>query len=183
MSTSPLFKPLSSTLSRRLFSLGLLSATSFFLEISLTRLFSTIFYPPYVFAVLSLAILGIGLGAALGTWRPGWRDYHHLPAYLIAAGGAALLLLLITVWGVLLLILAGGYWYSVPGPYLFVGLALVTYFSQQRQNIAPAFIRLTCWGPGSEFCWQYTVIELVRGAERGAAGCNIVLSDSVAGFL
>ncbi len=50
-------------------SLALLSGGGLFLEIALTRLFSTIFYPPYVFAIISLAILGIGLGAALAAWR------------------------------------------------------------------------------------------------------------------
>jgi ABC-type dipeptide/oligopeptide/nickel transport system permease subunit len=46
----------------RLFGLALLSSAGLILEISLTRLFSTLFYPPYVFAILSLAVLGIGLG-------------------------------------------------------------------------------------------------------------------------
>lgn len=44
----------------------LLSATGFSLQISLTRIFSLLFQYHYVFLVVSLAVLGLGLGAALG---------------------------------------------------------------------------------------------------------------------
>jgi hypothetical protein len=130
----------------QLLSLSLLSATALLLEISLTRLFSTIFYPPYVFAILSLAVLGIGLGAGLATWRGAWRDPARLPLYLIIAGSATLLLLLASVWsssfdsGRGLLVL-------VPGPYLFVGLALVTYFSQAPEQ-SPRLYQADLLGAG-----------------------------------
>jgi Spermine/spermidine synthase domain len=44
----------------------LLSATGFSLQIVLTRIFSLLFQYHYVFLVVSLAVLGLGLGAALG---------------------------------------------------------------------------------------------------------------------
>ena len=48
-------------------------------EIGVTRLFATIYYPPTVFAVLSLGLLGIGLGAALAAWAPQWWTAERLP--------------------------------------------------------------------------------------------------------
>lgn len=106
----------------------MLSAGGLLLEISLTRLFSTLFYPPYVFAILSLAVLGIGLGAAAATWRPRWRRPAHLPLYLSMAAAASVVLTLFAVetaainLQVPLLIL-------LVTPYAFIGLALATFFS------------------------------------------------------
>lgn len=112
----------------RLLGVSLLSAAGLVLELALTRLISVIYFPPYVFAVLALAVLGIGLGAALSIWFPALRQQQQLPR--CAAGAAlttiALLLLLlltpaprqIVLVGVLLLL-----------PYFFIGLALTTLFS------------------------------------------------------
>ena len=54
---------------RRLLAAALLSASALCLEIALTRLLSLLYFPPYVFLVISLAILGIGIGAAFPAWR------------------------------------------------------------------------------------------------------------------
>jgi hypothetical protein len=114
--------------SRRLLSLALLSASGLFLEITLTRLLSTLFYPPYVFAILSLALLGIGLGAAAATFWPRLRQQEQLPTYLAFSGvstlflvGFAILTASIDLRPLLVLLLLC--------PYLFIGLALVTLFS------------------------------------------------------
>lgn len=112
-----------------LIGIGLLSGGGLLLEIALTRLFSALFYPPYVFAVLSLAVLGLGLGAALAAWRQPWRSQQRTPSYAALAGLATLLLVLLAVRlasldaRALLVLL-------VALPYLFVGLALATLFSQ-----------------------------------------------------
>lgn len=112
----------------RFITLALLSGASLLLEISLTRIFSVVFYPPYVFAVLALAILGIGLGAALATWRARLRAAEMPPLYIVLIGVTALLLLGTTILTaandlrpllVILLIL----------PYFFIGLALTSIFS------------------------------------------------------
>ena len=79
-------------------SLALLSGSGILLEIALTRLFSTLFFPPYVFAIISVAVLGIGLGAALATARPVWRRPSRIPFYLAATGYSALILVLTVVW-------------------------------------------------------------------------------------
>lgn len=112
----------------RLVSLGLLSAAGLFLEITLTRLFSTLFYPPYVFVVISLALLGIGLGAGTATWRKSVRGRQRLPLYIALAAFACLLLALMSIQSAFygLQIVLG---LLVVAPYYFVGLALATFFS------------------------------------------------------
>jgi len=107
----------------------LLSASALFLEIVLTRLFSLLYFPPYVFLILSFAILGIALGAALCALRPSLSSEPRLVLYSSGAGLSSLLLILFAalpaaqdlqiVLFILLLI-----------PYLFVGLALSSLFSQ-----------------------------------------------------
>ncbi|MCB0161812.1 MAG: hypothetical protein KDD83_26925, partial [Caldilineaceae bacterium] len=77
------------------FGVALLAAGGLMLEIGLTRLFSTLYYPPYVFVVLSLAVLGIGLGAGLVAWQPGLARAGLLPWY---AGGASVTALLVTAF-------------------------------------------------------------------------------------
>jgi hypothetical protein len=112
----------------RLSGLALLSGGGLVLEISLTRLFSTLFYPPYVFAILSLAVLGIGLGAAAATWRGGWRRDDYVPVYAALAGLGTLALVVFAVltaarnFQIPLLVL-------VVWPYVCIELALATLFS------------------------------------------------------
>src|SRR5215204_3288768 len=97
--------------------LALLSGASLLLELALTRLFSAIYYPPYVFAIISLAILGIGLGAGLAAWRPALRKERYQWIYMLGAG----------VFSVVVLIalaasdhLQGLIFVFVPLPYLFI---------------------------------------------------------------
>lgn len=105
--------------------IGLLSMGSLVLEVVLTRLFSTLFYPPAVFAVLSLAILGIGLGAAFATWKKRARQLSRLQTYLtLAAISASLIPLFASVVKLHL-----GLYILVPFPFLFIGTSLTTLFS------------------------------------------------------
>jgi hypothetical protein len=141
MPSSPLL-----TTHRHQFGLALLSGSGLFLEISLTRLFSTLFFAPYVFAILSVAVLGIGLGAALATARPTWRSPARLPLYLNLAGVSTLALLLTVVWTVSL-DLRGGLLLLVLLPYLWVGLSLVSIFSANPSASASLY-RADLWGAG-----------------------------------
>jgi len=110
----------------------LLSGGGLFLEVALTRLFSVLYYPPFVFAVLSLAVLGVGLGAAGAAWRAGLRRVALLPLYLVLTGGAFAALL---AYAVLF-----GHARSAPIlglitlPYVFVGLAISTLFSTASER-------------------------------------------------
>jgi hypothetical protein len=112
----------------RLSGLALLSGAGLVLEISLTRLFSTLFYPPYVFAILSLALLGIGLGGAAATWRASWRRDDYAPVYAALAGLGTLVLVVFAV-------LTAAHNLQIPllvlvvWPYVCIGLALATLFS------------------------------------------------------
>lgn len=115
---------------RQLVAVGLISLAGLALEIGLTRLFSVLFFPPTVFGILSLAIFGLGLGAALVTWRAGWRVRQRVPFYL---GGAAVSVVLLTAVATL-----PALQFSLFGlvvlPYLFIGLSLTTLFSDAPQR-------------------------------------------------
>ena len=77
--------------------LALFSGSSLYLEIALTRLLATIYYPPYVFAAISLAILGIGLGAALASWQTALRRETLISSYMGLAGLGGLILVAFAV--------------------------------------------------------------------------------------
>ena len=120
-----------------LIAVALISLAALALEIALTRLFSVLFFPPAVFAILSLAILGIGLGAALVTWRPRWGNVANLAGYQTAAAAAVIAIVAAAV-------LPGRYgnlplqqpalFVLVVLPYLFTGMSLTTIFSARPQE-------------------------------------------------
>ena len=83
----------------RLLALACLTGGGLALEIALTRLLATRFYPPYVFAVLSLAVLGIGAGAALAARWPALARRERIPQMMLAAAlSACLVIVLILRW-------------------------------------------------------------------------------------
>lgn len=80
--------------------LGLASLGGLALEITLTRLFSVLFFYNYVFLLISLAILGISIGAALAHNRKVGAAERELGIYLSrlawgAAGSVVVLVFLI----------------------------------------------------------------------------------------
>lgn len=113
---------------QRLLGAAILSASALLLEIALTRLFSLIFFPPYVFLIISVVILGIGLGAAAAALRPALAQRIGLALGSLAAAFCTILLLLFAVMGspadrqILLLIL-------LALPYVCFGLVISTLFS------------------------------------------------------
>jgi hypothetical protein len=113
---------------RRFFGLALLAAASLLLEIELTRLFATIYYPPYVYVLLALALLGLGLGAALAAAQARLCRAAYVAAYAAAAGmttlGVTVLMLRLPSpdWQWLQLMLA-------TLPFVAIGLAVATIFS------------------------------------------------------
>ena len=110
----------------RIVGLGIITGTSLFLEVTLTRYLSVLYFPPYVFTVISLAILGIGLGAALATWRAELRSGAYLTSYTLLAGLSTLLLIAYTVLLAQIQLLL---FPLVMLPFLFVGLIVSTMFS------------------------------------------------------
>ena len=114
---------------QRLIGTAVLSASALLLEIVLTRLFSVLFFPPYVFLVISIAIFGIGIGAALPALRPVMAGANRLALYACGATLSALLLLAFAVLGASLelqIILFP----LLALPYFFFGLAMSSLFSQ-----------------------------------------------------
>ncbi len=115
---------------RQTIGLGLISGTALLLEIALTRLLSTLYFPAYVFGVISVAILGIGLGAALGAWQGRLRQTALLAGYTAAAGLSAVIAVVYIVW------VQAAPWHQglfvlTTIPYIFIGLIITTIFSKQ----------------------------------------------------
>ncbi len=113
----------------RLLGMAVLSASALLLEIASTRLFSLIFFPPYVFFILSVAILGIGIGAALSALFPARARRLGLTFGSCGAALSTMLLLAFSVFGqaveaqVLLFLL-------LALPYVFFGLVISTLFGE-----------------------------------------------------
>lgn len=113
----------------RLLGTAVLSASALLLEVALTRLFSLIFFPPYVFLILSVAILGIGIGAAATALRPAMARRIGLSLGSLAAAVCSILLLLFAVYGspvdmqILLFVL-------LALPYVCFGLVISLLFSE-----------------------------------------------------
>lgn len=113
-----------------LIGLALFSGSLLFVEIGLTRLFATLYYPPVVFSVLSLAVLGVGLGAALAAWQTRWRQVQYTGAYM-AMASLAVLLLATAVFVALPVVPHALLFLLAPLPFLFAGLALASLFSDR----------------------------------------------------
>jgi predicted membrane-bound spermidine synthase len=112
--------------------ISLISLGGTAVEITLSRVFSVLFFYHYVFAILSIAMLGIGLGAALVHQRakapkPG-RSLLQTQTLSLLSSLAVLALALtivatVSIDGRLLLAVASAI------PYLLLGMALATLFS------------------------------------------------------
>lgn len=118
---------------RRILGVAILSGSALSFEIALTRLFSLLYYPPYVFFIISVAILGIGIGAALPALRPALARRSRLTLY---CGGAALTTLL----PLLFVALAGSLDIQIllfallALPYAFFGLTLSCLFMERAES-------------------------------------------------
>jgi hypothetical protein len=118
---------------RQLFSLSLLSGAGLCLEITLTRLLSVLYYPQVVFVVLSFAILGIGLGAAIAALRPTLRADHLIPYYMALAGIFSLVLILAHNLQTILFIL-------LVLPFVCIGLTFASLFSHSAGDSARLYM-------------------------------------------
>ena len=84
---------------QRLVGTAVLSASALLLEIALTRLFSVLYFPPYVYFIISVSILGIGIGAAAPAIRPALAAASHLTFYCLGAATTTILLLVLAIVG------------------------------------------------------------------------------------
>ena len=117
---------------RRFAALALLAGGGLLYEIALTRVLSVLWFDSFVYVLLSVAVLGIGLGAAAATAVPALRRATLLPMWFALSGVAAAVLvpLLIAtsyagdrVLGTLLVAL----------PYAGIGLAIATLFASDAE--------------------------------------------------
>lgn len=158
--------------------LGLLSAAALLLEVALARLLSTLYYPPYVFAVLSLAVLGLGLGAAAATARRSLRRPHYAPLYVAGAALSTLLVDAFAVWAApldlqpLLFLL-------VALPYAFVGLALAVLFAA-KSDASPRLYLADLAGAGLGALLAVPALDLLGGVNAVLAAA---LLFALAGLL
>lgn len=113
--------------------LALLAGGGLLYEIALTRLLSALYFNSFVYVLLSVAVLGIGLGAALATTIPALRQRARLSLWFALAGLSAAGL----VPGLIELSYSGSRFASytlVAVPYMFTGLALATLFAADAEN-------------------------------------------------
>ncbi len=118
-------------LTGRSLNLALLSGGSLLLELAFTRLFSAIYYPPYVFAIISLAILGIGLGAGIAALRSELRQERYQSFYMV---GAAVFSIVVVLALSLSTQVQGFIFVLVPLPYVFIGLTFSSIFSRAPEH-------------------------------------------------
>jgi len=130
--------------------LSLISLAGMALEITLSRVLSVLFFYHYVFAILSIAMLGIGLGAALVQQRttiptPG-RSLLQAQTLTLLSGVAVLALALTIVATAPIdgrLLLAA----IVTIPYLLLGMTLATLFAA-RPGASPTLYAADLAGAG-----------------------------------
>ena len=113
---------------QRLLAIAILSGSALCLEIALTRLLSVLYFPPYVFLVISLAILGISIGAALPALRPRLARANWLPRYCLAAAASSILVALVCA-SRLPLHAPALVFLALALPFVWVGLTLSALFS------------------------------------------------------
>ena len=102
----------------------LLTTGGLLFEVALTRLLSLVHYSGFVFALLSLALLGLGLGSALVALAPGLRAAGRQSAWASLAGVSAALAVAAAGLGPVALLFP-----LAVLPFLFSGMALGTVFS------------------------------------------------------
>lgn len=117
----------------------LLAASGLVLEIALTRVLSILYFSPFVYVLLAVAVLGTGIGAAVATLFPATRT--RVGAGLASAAGA----LATPLVCVLLLGLA-----TTPArtlalplcavPFVFLGHALATLFALRSRAASPLYL-------------------------------------------
>jgi hypothetical protein len=145
---------------RILTSLALFSAGSLLLELSLARVFSVLYTQSYVFLLLSLAVLGIALGASLAIISPRLRQLTKVAGWLALAASSTLL-----VCGVVVLSMGAGLWLLLVlllVPYSFLGLALVSVFSHDVTQ-SPLLYAVDLLGAGAAVLVSVPLLNLLGG--------------------
>lgn len=170
---------------RRQLGLALFSAALLVAEISLTRFYSARYYPPIVFAILSLALLGIGGGAAIAAWSPAARRTRLLAVYPGALGLTLCATVLLLTSGAGQVVEALGWGLLVLG-FVFAGMTLAAlYAGRHTESPALYWADLTGAGLGAVLAAplldQLGVIHLLFLAGLFAAVAGLFFVPSLSG--
>ncbi len=76
---------------------SLTTAATLLLELSLTRIFSVVFYYHFAFLAISIALFGLGVGGVLSYVVAGWKGSLHRKLGMLSLVNAALVLLSVSV--------------------------------------------------------------------------------------
>jgi len=117
----------------------LLAASGLVLEIALTRVLSVLYFSPFVYVLLAVAVLGSGIGAAAATLFPGTRTRGGAG---LAAAAAALATPLVCV-ALLGLATTPARALALPlcaVPFAFLGHALATLFALRSRAASPLYL-------------------------------------------
>ena len=79
------------------FAVALTTAATLLLELSLTRVFSVVFYYHFAFLAISIALFGLGVGGVLSYVVAGWSGTLHRKLGLLSLVNAALVLVSVLV--------------------------------------------------------------------------------------
>lgn len=154
---------------------GLLAGGGLLLEIALVRIVSVLHHHEHVYVVLSCAILGIGLGAALASWRAGLTDASHVSTWMALAALAALALVTTLTLG---LFPGVGLVVVVAVPYVFVGLALAAAFCARSRESS-----LLYWadllGGATAAGLAVPLLGVLGGAGGGIVAAGVMAGASV----
>ena len=155
----------------------LLTAGSLLFEVALSRMLSLVHHSGYVFALLSAALLGVGLGAALAAMRADLRLERRLGDWAaLAAVSALLLAVAINLPGpfrsqALQLLLV------VP-PFLFTGLALSSLFSL-RPELSHRLYWADLVGAGCGTLLALPLLGWLGGTSAALAGALLLAAAAV----
>lgn len=152
----------------------LLSAAGLLLEIALTRVLSVLYYSPFVYVLLAVAVLGSGLGAAAAVLLPSTRTRAGAT---LAGAGAALVtpLVALALLGLATLPLQALALPLCALPFAFLGHALATLFAL-RSRAAPRLYLADLGGAGVGALASVAVLDALGGV--GA----VMLAAALAGL-
>ena len=126
------------------------------MELSLTRIFSVVFYYHFAFLAISIALFGLGVGGVLSYVVAGWRGatYEKL-GWLAAANSVLVVLSLIFVLtrpadfgnGTLALV-----YFASALPFLGAGAIVSLAISETIERVDRVSTSSTCWAPPAAVC-------------------------------
>jgi hypothetical protein len=132
---------------------ALTTLATLLLELSLTRIFSVVFFYHFAFLAISIALFGLGVGGVFSYIVAGWKTP------LFRKLGYLSMLNSLLVMAALAVVVAErehlGAW----------GLTLIYFTTALPSSVSTAFISSTCWAPPPDACcWSPSWITSAASA-------------------